>query len=120
MGLVFIDEPSSFVMVKRMKFTHNLIIASLVFLVSVALCAEQKPLVIVIPSYNNSDWYRKNLDSVFAQDYDNYRIIYIDDCSIDGTYELVRDYIVENGQKERVTLIKNDRRQGALANHYRA
>lgn len=85
------------------------------------LSAEiERPFVIVVPSYNNASWYQKNLDSIFAQEYANYRVIYIDDCSADKTYELVKAYVAERGQSARVTLIGNTKRQGALANHYKA
>ena len=46
--------------------------------------------VIVIPSYNNAQWYKRNLDSVFAQTYKNFSVIYLDDCSPDGTGQLVK------------------------------
>lgn len=88
--------------------------------VSLDLQADQKPLVIVIPSYNNSKWYVQNLDSVFSQKYENYRVIYIDDCSNDYTAQLVEQYIAQNKQEHRVTLIRNKKRNGALANHYKA
>ena len=81
---------------------------------------KQKPIVVVIPSYNNAQWYERNLDSVFKQVYENYRVIYIDDCSIDGTYDLVRQYVVRHGYQNRITLICNEQRKGALANHYKA
>lgn len=81
---------------------------------------HEKPIVVIIPSYKNSQWYQKNLDSVFSQNYRNFRVIYIDDASPDGTGELVRSYTEEKGQEFRVTLIKNEKRVGALANLYRA
>jgi len=80
----------------------------------------EKPLVVVIPSYNNARWYKQNLDSIFKQKYCNYRVIYIDDCSTDGTYELVREYVNAAGQADRVTLIRNETNRGIFANHYRA
>lgn len=80
----------------------------------------EKPLVIVVPSYNNSEWYQKNLDSIFSQQYNNYRVIYIDDCSPDNTGNLVEEYIKKCNQQHRVTLIKNKTRAMAVANHYRA
>src|SRR3989304_6153185 len=46
---------------------------------------NEKPIVVVIPSYNNKQWYQKNLDSVLTQNYHNFRIIFIDDASPDGT-----------------------------------
>ena len=82
--------------------------------------ASEKPMVVVIPSYNNSKYYQKNLDSLFCQHYKNYRVIYIDDCSPDSTGDLVETYIHDHQQESRVTLIKNKQRRGALANHYTA
>jgi glycosyltransferase involved in cell wall biosynthesis len=53
----------------------------------------EKPMVIVIPSYNNIQWYEANLTSIFTQKYTNYRCIYINDQSTDGTGEAVRNYL---------------------------
>lgn len=80
--------------------------------------AVDKRFVVIIPSYNNQEWYQQNLESVFCQDYGNYRVIYIDDCSKDNTGELVDDFIRKNNQDFRCTLIKNRVRRGALANLY--
>lgn len=80
----------------------------------------ERYIVVIIPSYNNSKWYKLNLGTVFQQKYDNYRIVYIDDCSTDGTYELVKQFIHAWGQDHRVTLIKNEERHGALYNLYQA
>lgn len=87
-----------------------------------------KHFVIVAASYNNKDWYKQDaskrwkghLDSIFAQQYNNYHVIYIDDCSPDGTGKLVEEYIKEKGMQDRVTLIKNSTRYGAMENQYRA
>ena len=83
-------------------------------------CKYNKKFVITIPSYNNEKWYKNNLSSVFSQTYQNFRIIYIDDCSPDNTYRLVENYVKELKKSEQVTLIRNERRQGALANHFKA
>jgi len=89
----------------------------------VRLCAQaeivngESPMV-VVASYNNAEWYQKNLDSIFDQKYNNYRVIYVDDCSPDGTGQLVEDYINEKGQRDRVTLIRNQVRKRALENLY--
>ncbi len=80
--------------------------------------AHEKKLTVVIPSYNNAQWYKKNLDSVFSQNYHNYSVIYIDDYSSDGTTELVANYIKERQQEHRARLICNKQRQGATANRY--
>ena len=82
---------------------------------------SQKPMVIIIPSYNNALWSKRNLDSLFMQHYENYRIIYINDASTDDTDFLVRNYVMLNHQKHRFTYIKNSERKGCpLANIYYA
>ena len=48
---------------------------------------EHKPFVVIVPSYNNSEWVERNLRSIFEQKYDNFRVIYIDDASTDGTWD---------------------------------
>lgn len=83
-------------------------------------CHTEKLLVVVVPSYNNALWYEKNLSSIFMQKYDNYYVIYIDDCSDDDTYELVQTYITSVGQQHRVTMIRNDTHRGHLYNHLQA
>jgi len=84
------------------------------------LCENEKRIVIVTASYNNAAFYRWNLDSVFAQRYENYHLIYYDDGSTDGTYDLVADYVRECGQSHRVTVIRSEVRSGSPAeNHYK-
>lgn len=80
----------------------------------------EKAMVVIIPSYNNARWYKQNLESIFNQRYENYRVIYIDDCSKDGTADLVEAYVKEMGQEHRFELICNKERRGALANLYYA
>jgi len=83
---------------------------------------QKKELVVIIPSYNNISCYKRNLDSVFRQDYTNlsWRVIYIDDHSSDGTGDAVEQYIREKGFQEKFTVIRNTKRSLAMANLYRA
>jgi glycosyltransferase involved in cell wall biosynthesis len=79
----------------------------------------EQSFVIVIASYNNARWYKKNLDSVFSQNYSNYKVIYTDDCSIDGTGNLVEKYVREHRVTDKMTLIRNNKRLGSpLENQY--
>jgi glycosyltransferase involved in cell wall biosynthesis len=82
--------------------------------------ATNKHFVVVIASYNNKNWYKKNLDSVFMQTYKNYDVIYVDDCSSDRTGDLVEQYVKEQRQEQHVTVIKNKEHKGAMANYYGA
>ncbi len=81
---------------------------------------DEKPFVIVTPSYNNHKWYELNLNSIFSQHYSNFRVIYIDDASSDGTGELVEEFVRKHNYQSKVSLIKNQNRKGAMANHYTA
>lgn len=81
---------------------------------------DQKQIIVIIPSYNNIQWYQKNLDSVIEQKYDNWYAIYIDDCSLDGTGDAVYRYVEEKKLKHRFVVIKNKERHGALYNLYMA
>lgn len=85
-----------------------------------ALWCKERPIVIVIPSYNNIKFYKKNLDSVRMQNYSNYHIVYIDDCSTDGTADAVLAYIHEWHLEQKISLIRNSVRRGAMYNHYSA
>lgn len=77
-----------------------------------------KNIVVVVPSYNNKKWYERNLASIISQNYPNFRVIYIDDCSPDGTGELVETYIVKHKQQDKIKLIRNTERKGAMHNLY--
>lgn len=86
----------------------------------IPVLGNDKRFVFIIPSYNNSAWYKKNLDCVFGQMYPYWRAIYINDCSTDNTYCLVTSYIQQKGFEDRFTIINNTKRLGALCNIYNA
>ena len=97
------------------------------FLISIVLCGTSwhtqtdqliPQFTIVVPSYNNSQWYQKNLYSIFSQTYPHYRVIYIDDQSPDKTGILVQKYLEKHNVIDKVNLIINTNRKGALANLY--
>jgi glycosyltransferase involved in cell wall biosynthesis len=81
---------------------------------------EQKPFVVIVPSYNNAIWAEKNLRSIFEQNYDNWRLVYIDDASTDATYQRTQELVAQYHQESRVTLIRNEKNLKAVENFYRA
>lgn len=81
---------------------------------------HENPIVVVIPSFNNKAWYKRNLESVWQQKYSNFRVIYIDDCSPDGTGKLVAEYVTAHPHHFDFKLIQNGQRCGPLANYYNA
>jgi glycosyltransferase involved in cell wall biosynthesis len=54
------------------------------------------------------------------QSYQQFRIIYIDDCSKDKTTDLVNDYIQDNDLQSKISLIRNRKRRYKMANMYDA
>ena len=86
----------------------------------VKIVKEEKPFVIIIPSFNNSAYCERNLFSVLTQKYNNYRVIYIDDHSQDDTYDIIAAMLKANPEGHRVQLIRNEKNKGALDNLYHA
>lgn len=81
---------------------------------------HELPIVVLICSYNNQEWVEKNLDSVFMQNYENYRIVYIDDCSKDATSDYVQSYINAYHVSDKVTFVSNQQRCRKMKNIYTA
>jgi len=80
----------------------------------------KKSIVVVICSYNNQEYYRKNLQTVLDQEYAHFRVIYVDDCSPDGTGEAVANFIKEHPHGNKVQLIRNKSRKKAMSNLWHA
>ena len=73
----------------------------------------------VIPSYNNvkDGRYRNNLESILQQDYDNYRIVFIDDASEDGTGAYMWHHVKQrNISPQKLTVIVNKERHMTMPN----
>ncbi len=47
---------------------------------------------IILPTYNRADFIRASLDSVFAQTYQNWELVIIDDGSTDDTVSVLKEY----------------------------
>ncbi len=81
---------------------------------------EEKPFVVLVLAYNNANFVETNLRSVFSQEYNNYRVIYIDDASTISCSSLVHKLIKEYDKEAITTFIQNEKNIGAMANHVRA
>lgn len=79
---------------------------------------KQNKFIIIIASYNNEEWVEYNLASIINQTYDNYHVMYVDDCSTDKTNEIVKSIV---GDNQKFTIIKNEKRIGkeAIYNYIR-
>lgn len=76
---------------------------------------------VVTPVYNAENYINKCIESVSAQDYNNYRMFIIDDSSTDNTWQVAKDTIdaLPDSIRERFILKRNDVNVGALANQIR-
>jgi glycosyltransferase involved in cell wall biosynthesis len=70
---------------------------------------------VIVPTYNVQDYICKALDSIFAQDYDNFEVIVVDDASTDDTALKIEEYIAcerECCNNERIKFIKCETNRG--------
>ena len=68
------------------------------------------PLCIVVPTYNNTqnERYLDNIESILQQEYENYRVLVIDDASPDNTEQFIHKYLIERDvPEEKVLLMAN-------------
>ena len=81
---------------------------------------DHQSFAIVIYAHNAASWCERALHSVFEQDYEQYRVLFVDDGSVDGTLETAQRFIVDNKQDHRVIAIRNDTALGSVGSLYRA
>jgi glycosyltransferase involved in cell wall biosynthesis len=81
---------------------------------------EQKPFVFVVYSVNSIDTCEKNLSSIFEQEYENFRVIYIDDGSSDGTSRFVKEFAQKCGKEKSLTIFRNEKKRGMTASLFDA
>lgn len=85
----------------------------------VQLIAYEKPIVILVLAYNHEDFYERNLNSIISQKYENYRVIFIDDCSCDNTYYHAKAYCADQKILSRIKFIRSESHQGPISHMYR-
>lgn len=76
------------------------------------------PITIITPVYNAKDYIERCIASVAQQDYPNYVMWIIDDCSTDGTYSVACDFIATLPEEiqGRFWVSENDENVGAVGN----
>lgn len=67
---------------------------------------------IITPMFNVQDFLSETLESVIAQTYDNWELIAVDDCSMDDTLELARQFASRDA---RIKVVKAPINGGAAA-----
>lgn len=67
---------------------------------------------VMIPVYNASEFIIECLESILSQDYKNIELVVSDDCSTDGTQDILKNY----AGNEKVKLYLNERNLGVTTN----
>lgn len=65
---------------------------------------------IVTPVYNSAEFLGETIESVIGQSFSDWEMVAVDDCSLDGSSELVRRYAEKDS---RIRLIQLERNSGA-------
>lgn len=60
---------------------------------------------IVLPTYNGERYISESIDSILKQIYQNWELIIVDDCSTDGTLQIIKKYAETDN---RISIIHND------------
>ena len=82
--------------------------------------AVEYPFVILIYASNPGDNAARSLRSALEQQYKQFRVIYIDDHSEDGSYEKGKHFIENNDHDRRVQFIREDVKKGKTQSLYYA
>lgn len=70
---------------------------------------DKNMISVIMPAYNTEKYIGKSIESVLAQDYDNFELIIIDDGSKDNTKNIIRQYAEQDA---RIKLIVKEENQG--------
>jgi glycosyltransferase involved in cell wall biosynthesis len=74
---------------------------------------HENHIAVIVPVYNAEQYIGKCLDSILAQDYDDYTIYVIDDASTDNTLERIKEYAEGN---YKIEVINRQTNMGAVCN----
>lgn len=66
---------------------------------------------VILPVYNGGEFLKQSVNSVLKQDYKDFEILIIDDCSTDGSYEWLQTL-----QDDRIRLYRNENNKGLFYN----
>lgn len=71
-----------------------------------------EPLIdILMATYNGERFIAEQIESIQRQSYKNWRLLVSDDCSTDGTLDVVRRYAAEDG---RIRIVSEGVKHGGL------
>jgi len=80
--------------------------------------ARERHILVVVPYYNASQYIAKCIESIAAQDYENYLVVLINDCSTDNSKQIADATISNLENHYKFINISQSSRYGAVNNQY--
>lgn len=72
---------------------------------------SSKKVSVIVPNYNHAEFLCRRLESIDAQSYRNMEVILLDDCSTDGSAQILEEY--QRKKPENTKLIRNNVNSGS-------
>ena len=72
---------------------------------------KKKFVSIIVTTFNSRKFIIKVIKSILNQTYQNFEIIFVDDCSNDGTYEQLKK--IKKKTRKKITLLKTNKNYGS-------
>ena len=73
----------------------------------------QKLISIIIPVYNHEKFIADTIESVIKQTYQNWEMLVVDDCSTDGSWNIIQEYAKKDS---RIKIFRNEINKGLIEN----
>lgn len=67
--------------------------------------------IVVVPVYNAEKYIEKSINSIINQDYKNFEVVVVDDCSTDNTFKLLKEF-------KKIQLIRNTERKRCVISSF--
>lgn len=75
------------------------------------LIMEKKPFVVVVSACNTEEFVEKNMRSVLEQNYENFRIVFIDNGSTDKTFQKANEWVRKYKKMADTKFIRNAKKR---------
>lgn len=80
-----------------------------------------EPLIsVVVASYNTEQYLLDSINSIITQTYENWQIVFVDDCSQDNSIEKIKEITIKNDIIDKVKLFRHAHNYGYGAALYHA
>lgn len=86
------------------------------------VATPERKINVITPLYNAETYISTCIDSVVSQNYHNWELYLVDDCSTDKSSQIIRDYVksLHLSVSKKIHFIQNTENVGALKNQYDA